>query len=143
MSKSTFISMRLGKRLLFLPKFFSLLILSVCMAGQVEAQESDRMVRIARIRVDPVRLVEYRAALKEQMSTAVRIEPGVLSYHAVADKKEPSRITILEVYMNRSAYESHIATPHFRKYKERVKDMVLELELVDVDEVASYGKMGL
>ena len=139
MSGSALMSMRLRKELKYFI-FFSFLVPSVCMTSPVEAQESDRMVRVARIRVDPVRLVEYRLALKEQMSTAVRLEPGVLSYQAVADRKDPSRITILEVYENRAAYESHVATPHFKKYKDAVKEMVLELELVDVDELASYRR---
>lgn len=41
-------------------------------------------------------------------------------------------MTILEIYADRAAYESHITTPHFRKYKEGTLDMVLSLELVDV-----------
>lgn len=30
----------------------------------------------------------------------------------------------------------HIQAPHFKKYKEAVKDMVLSLELIDVDLIA-------
>ena len=44
----------------------------------------------------------------------------------------PGQVTILEIYADRAAYESHITTPHFRKYKEGTLDMVLSLELVDV-----------
>jgi quinol monooxygenase YgiN len=76
------------------------------------------------------------------MSTAVRTETGVLSYHAVADKADPSRITILEVYADNRAYQSHIKTPHFLEYKARVKDWVLGLEMVDVNFVAVYKKPG-
>ena len=31
------------------------------------------------------------------------------------------------------AYESHLQTPHFRKYKQGTLSMVRELELVDVE----------
>lgn len=95
-------------------------------------QDKNQMVRLAKIKVDPLQLDKYNAALKEQMATAVRVESGVLTYYAVASKNEPTSITILEIYADSTAYNSHIMTPHFRKYKETVKDMVMSLELIDV-----------
>ncbi len=100
---------------------------------QLKAQNSNTMYRIAKIKVDSSQLENYKLALQEQMNTAIKLEPGVLSYTVVADKKEASAITIFEVYANGEAYQSHILTPHFKKYKETVKDMVLSLELIDTD----------
>ena len=107
------------------------------------AQEKIQMVRIAKIKVDPLQLQKYNIALKEQMTTAVRVEPGVLTYYAVADKKDPSIITILEIYADSAAYQSHITTTHFKKYKETVKDMVKSLELVDVTLIGSANKTAM
>jgi quinol monooxygenase YgiN len=98
------------------------------------------MYRIAKIKVDINQLEEYKVALKEQMNTAIKVEPGVLSYTVVADKKDLSLLTILEVYANLEAYQSHILTPHFKKYKEAVKDMVLSLELIDTELIESVHK---
>ena len=98
------------------------------------------MVRLAKITVDPAQLAEYNAALKLQMTTAVKLEPGVLTYYAVADKKEPSHITILEIYADIAAYQAHILTPHFKKYKATVQNMVKSLELVDVDLIGKAVK---
>ncbi len=98
------------------------------------------MVRLAKIKVDPAQLDKYNAALKEQMTTAIKVEPGVLTYYAVSDKKDPSSITILEIYADTSAYNLHITTPHFKKYKDVVKDMVKSLELVDVNIVGVAKK---
>jgi quinol monooxygenase YgiN len=106
--------------------------LTVLFNTKVMAQGKDQMVRLAKIKVDPLQLDKYNAALKEQMTTAIQVEPGVLTYYAVADKADPSNITILEIYADTSAYNSHITTAHFKKYKETVKDMVKALELVDV-----------
>ena len=75
------------------------------------------------------------------MNAAIKLEPGVLSYTAVADKKEPTSITIFEVYASLDAYQSHILTPHFKKYKETVRDMVLSLELIDTDLVLSANQL--
>ena len=85
-------------------------------------------------------LEKYKVALKEQMNTAIKVEPGVLSYTVVADKKDLSLITILEVYANLEAYQSHILTPHFKKYKDTVKDMVLSLELIDTELIERVHK---
>ena len=121
----------------------ALFVLTLLSGTKVMAQEKNQMVRLAKIKVDSAQLEKYNAALKEQMTTAVRVEPGVLTYYAVADKSDPSSITILEIYADTAAYNSHIQTPHFKKYKETVKGMVKSLELVDVTLIGSAKKPNL
>jgi quinol monooxygenase YgiN len=118
----------------------ALFIMTVLMYTSAHAQQKNQVVRLAKIQVDPARLESYKAALKEGIETAVRLEPGVLTYYAVADKNDPSHITILEIYADSAAYQSHIETPHFKKYKNAVKDMVKSLELVDVNLIAVATK---
>lgn len=122
---------------------FLLLAILLLPAVMGFTQDSSQMVRIAKIKVDPAQLGNYTQALKTQMASAIALEPGVLFYHAVADVKDPSRITILEIYANVEAYKAHILTPHFLTYKEKVKDMVKELILEDVKTVAKAQKQGL
>jgi len=76
-------------------------------------------------------LEEYNAYLKEEIEASMRLEPGVLVLYAVAEKERPHHVTILEIYVDEAAYKSHIATPHFQKYKKETLDMVQSLELVD------------
>ena len=89
--------------------------------------------RLARIVGAPAHLEPYNALLKEEIEAARGRDPGVLTLYATAEKKAPNRITILEIYADRAAYESHLQTPHFRKYKQGTLSMVRELELVDVE----------
>jgi len=112
---------------------FAVLIAATLAFSIKQSNPKEPMYRIAKIKVDPAQLDQYNAALKEQMTTAIAQEPGVLSYQAVANKKEPSEITILECYANTDAYKAHIETAHFKKYKETVKNMVTSLELQDVN----------
>ena len=91
----------------------------------------NNMVRLSRIIIDPERLEEYNAYLKEEIEVSMRLEPGVLVLYAVAEKERPNHVTILEIYADEAAYKSHIATPHFKKYKEGTLDMVQMLELID------------
>ena len=120
----------------------SVLFLGICtlISFNSNAQLKNRMYRIAKIKVDGNQLEQYKVALKEQMNTAIKVEPGVLSYTVVADKKDSSLITIMEVYANLDAYQSHILTPHFKKYKDTVKDMVLSLELIDTELIERVHK---
>ena len=124
-------------RLIIFTLFLSILnLFSFNSNGQVQ----NNMYRIAKIKVDVNQLDQYKVALKEQMNTAIKLEPGVLSYTVVADKNDASLITIMEVYANLEAYQSHILTPHFKKYKDTVKNMVLSLELIDTELIERVQK---
>ena len=95
--------------------------------------QKPQKVRLARIVVDSTRLDSYKALLKEGVEAAMRKEPGVLSLYAVFEKKKPNHLTILEVYADEAAYQAHLKTPHFLKYKNDTQDMVQSLELVDTN----------
>jgi len=90
-------------------------------------------VRLSLITVDSTRLDEYNAFLKEEIEASIRLEPGVLTLYAVAEKENPNKVVILEIYADESAYQQHIKTPHFLKYKEGTLDMVQSLELIDTN----------
>lgn len=92
----------------------------------------NNLVRLSKITVDPAQLDAYNTFLKEEIEASIRLEPGVLTLYATAEKEAPHKVTILEIYADRSAYESHLQTPHFQKYKQGTLSMVKELELVDV-----------
>ena len=94
----------------------------------------NNMVRLSRIIIDPERL-------EEEIEVSMRLEPGVLVLYAVAEKERPNHVTILEIYADEAAYKSHIATPHFKKYKEGTLDMVQMLELIDATPLIPGLKM--
>jgi len=111
----------------------TILIIATIFTNTAFGQSDEQMVRIAKLTIDPEQLIQYHEALKEGIEAAVRIEPGVLAYYAVADKGNPTEITILEVYANVDSYKAHIETPHFKKYKATTQNMVKSLKLIDVD----------
>jgi quinol monooxygenase YgiN len=122
------------------------LIFVACMlitfsSGKLSAQSKDHFMRVAKIKVDAAQVENYKAALKEGIETAVKVEPGVLTLYAVSDKNDATSITVFEIYQSEEAYKLHIETPHFKKYKETVKDMVRSLELTDVKPVAMSSKL--
>jgi len=118
-------------------------VLTILITSKNSMAQDHRIYRIAEIHIDSAQVDNYNAALKEQMTTAIAVEPGVLSYYAVSDKKDRSHITIFEIYADSAAYNAHIQTLHFRRYKEKVKDMVKSLTLQDVDVIGVSKKPGL
>lgn len=96
-----------------------------------EPMAEDGIVRLSKIEVRPEYLDEYMAFATEVGEISLRTEPGVLTMYAVAERENPCRITILETYASRAAYEKHIASAHFQKYKQGTLHMVRSLELID------------
>ena len=105
------------------------------------------LVRISEIRIEPNRLDEYKAILKEEAEASVRLEPGVISIFPMYERENPTEVRILEIYASRAAYQSHLGTPHFQKYKTTTLPMVKSLRLVDMEPLdpatmtTIFGKM--
>src|SRR5688572_15819825 len=90
------------------------------------------LVRISEIQIDPAHLEAYNALLQEEAEASVRLEPGVISIFPMYQRENPTEVRILEIYASRAAYESHIKSPHFQKYKSTTLPMVKSLKLVDM-----------
>lgn len=94
--------------------------------------QEDGIVRLSKIKVNSQYLDEYMKYAVEVGTISLQTEPGVLTMYAVSDKENPCNITILETYASQDAYRSHIASPHFQKYKQGTLHMVDSLILDDV-----------
>lgn len=118
--------------------YLILLLAGVFLYSTSTAQQP--YVRIAKIVVDSGQLESYKAFLAEGIETAVRVEPGVLRMYAVQDKLKPTHVTVFETYASKDAYDFHVQTSHFKKYKSGTLSMVKSLELVDVDPIIFKAK---
>ena len=96
-----------------------------------EEMAADGIVRLSKIEVYPQFVDEYIKYVTEVGEISLRTEPGVLTMYAVSEKENPCQITILETYASREAYDKHIASAHFQKYKQGTLHMVKSLELTD------------
>ena len=115
-------------------------VLAPFLYESASAQEKNQVVRLAKLQIDSAQVENFRAALKEGIETAVRVEPGVLTLYAVYERNNPTRVTVFEIYANEQAYKSHLETTHFKKYKSTTKEMVRSLELTDVVPIALGAK---
>ncbi|NOT93197.1 MAG: antibiotic biosynthesis monooxygenase [Ferruginibacter sp.] len=93
------------------------------------------MIRLSEIEIDSNYLKQYNSILQEEARASVQFEAGVIAIYPLYQKENPTQIRILEIYANREAYEAHLKTPHFQKYKTSTLKMVKFLKLVDMDNI--------
>lgn len=103
--------------------------------GIAHSQKNEMMIRIAEIEIHPQNLTEYKAILKEESEASIRLEPGVISIFPMYQKANPTQVRILEIYASREAYELHLKTPHFQKYKTTTLHMVKSLQLTEMEAI--------
>jgi quinol monooxygenase YgiN len=122
---------------------FLVLVMMLTSYGAVSARQKDMLVRISEIEIVPGYLDEYKAILKEESAASVKLEPGVIAIFPMFEKENPTRIRILEIYASREAYESHLKTPHFQRYKTTTLKMVKSLKLVDMEVIDAETMTGI
>lgn len=109
------------------------IVILFCMNNFAHAQQQEVMVRISEIEIHPQHLEEYKTILKHEAEASVRIEEGVIAIFPMFQKENPTQVRILEMYRDQQAYQSHLKTAHFLKYKTTTSNMVKSLKLVDMD----------
>ena len=98
------------------------------------------IVRIAELDIAPEQLDAYKLALKEEIETSIRVEPGVLTLYAVSLKEHPEQIRLFEMYKDAASYESHLQSPHFKAYKAQTQQMVKGLRLIETEPILLGSK---
>lgn len=117
-------------------RFLYLVFTSVFfISGSISAQKKEMMIRIAEIEIYPEHLSQYKAILKEESAASVKLEPGVLAIFPMYQKSDSTQIRIIEIYNDKEAYQAHLKTPHFQKYKTSTTKMVKTLKLVEMDAI--------
>lgn len=94
-----------------------------------ERQEGKMIVRLAEIEVYPEYLQEYLSYANEVDRLSVEREPGVICLFPMQSAEDSTRINILEIYASDAAYQQHLKTEHFQKYKQGTLHMVKSLKL--------------
>ena len=118
------------KQKLFLMLFA--LVLSVTAVAQetvTPVNDKTMIVRLAEIEVYPEHLQEYLKFAGEVDRLSVEREPGVVCLFPMQSAEDSTHIRILEIYASEEAYQSHIKTAHFLKYKQGTLHMVKSLKL--------------
>ncbi|MBX5493324.1 MAG: antibiotic biosynthesis monooxygenase [Chloroflexi bacterium] len=73
------------------------------------------VVLVARYIVQPGRMAEVEAALREMAAAVKRHEPGCSLYHVLRAREDPNVLLLIEHYADEAALAAHRATPHFQQ----------------------------
>ena len=95
----------------------------------IKNASQNMIVRIAEIEVYPQYLEEYLAFANEVDRLSIEREPGVICLYPMQSAEDSCQIRILEIYASEDAYQQHLKTPHFQKYKQGTLHMVKDLKL--------------
>ena len=95
----------------------------------VENTVQNMIVRIAEIEVYPQYLEEYLTFANEVDRLSIEREPGVICLYPMQSAEDSTKIRILEIYASEEAYQQHLKTDHFQKYKQGTLHMVKDLKL--------------
>ena len=87
------------------------------------------IVRLAEIEVYPKHLKEYLEFANEVDRLSMECEPGVVCLFPMQSAEDSTKIRILEIYASEEAYQQHLKTDHFQKYKQGTLHMVKSLNL--------------
>ena len=102
----------------------------------------NRYIRLAEVEIDPRQIDAFTTAVREVGQVSVRAEEGCLALYAVAERENPSRVRVFEIYRDSAAYEAHLQTPHFQKFRATTNSMVLSRKLLDATPVSLATKPG-
>ena len=94
-----------------------------------ESFNGKMIVRLAEIEVYPKHLKEYLEFANEVDRLSMEREPGVVCLFPMQSAEDSTRIRILEIYASEEAYQLHLKTDHFQKYKQGTLHMVKNLKL--------------
>ena len=98
-----------------------------------EVEDSGSMlVRISEIDIFPEYLDEYMKAALTVGANSVANEEGVICIYPMVQKRDETKVRILEIYRDMDAYRHHLTTPWFQTYKQGTLHMVKNLDLVDM-----------
>jgi quinol monooxygenase YgiN len=79
------------------------------------------------------RMQAFRKLMDENARASVRDEPGCSRFDVCADRKDPDRILLYEVYDDRAAFDAHLKTPHFAAFNEKSAPLVAAKTVMECD----------
>jgi (4S)-4-hydroxy-5-phosphonooxypentane-2,3-dione isomerase len=72
-------------------------------------------VLLVNIRIKPDNVDAFMKKCIDNAREA-RKEPGCRQFEVLADPKDRTKVVLFEIYDDDKAFETHQATPHFKKY---------------------------
>lgn len=79
-------------------------------------------VLLVSIQIKPVHRAAFIEAMLDDARGSVANEPGCLRFDVIQDHEDSNRLYLYEVYRDRAAFDAHLQTPHFIRWRDAVRD---------------------
>ncbi|MCT1926457.1 putative quinol monooxygenase [Staphylococcus pasteuri] len=89
------------------------------------------MIINAKIKILEEKRDEY-LKLMESLVEETRKEDGVLYYSHFEDVQERNTFVVVENYVDEAAINSHMESPHFQNFNNKVKEYVAEEPVIEI-----------
>lgn len=83
-----------------------------------------KTVLVVHVEVDPARRDEFLAIVHAHGAHSLEVEPGCERFEALVPEDRDDEVTLIEVYSDRAALQSHWDSAHMAAYRERVAGML-------------------
>jgi quinol monooxygenase YgiN len=105
----------------------------ILLAGRSAMAQDARsaFVRLADLEIAAAHVEAFRTAAAEHALATLGTEAGALALHSAAEKGSPTRVRVFEMYRDEAAYQAHLQTPHFQKFRAATASMIVERRLYD------------
>ncbi len=107
-------------------RIFSLLVLlGVTTLNGRAARESKNLYAITHVDIGGRGDILTQATeLIQQFAADSRKDPGVIRFEILQQDGHPNHFTIYEVWQTRQAFETHLAAPHTRQFREKLQPLL-------------------
>jgi autoinducer 2-degrading protein len=81
---------------------------------------------VVTLRVKPEMRERFLAGAEDDSTCSVRDEPGCLRFDVLQDTADPDRYFFYEVYRDEAAFQAHLQTPHFLRWRAASAEYLVE-----------------
>jgi (4S)-4-hydroxy-5-phosphonooxypentane-2,3-dione isomerase len=93
----------------------------------------DGFVIVVDFKIHAGQMQAFRKLIDDNARASVRDEPGCSRFDVCADRKDPDRIVLYEIYDDRAAFDAHLKTPHFAAFNEKSAPLVATKAVSECD----------
>ena len=90
---------------------------------------------VVTFRVAEGAMAAFLPAMTENARASLANEPGCHRFDVCTDPTRPGEVFLYELYTDRSAFDAHLASDHFKVFDARVADMIAAKEVRTYTEV--------
>jgi quinol monooxygenase YgiN len=93
---------------------------------------------IARLKIKPGNEAEVEKAASEMVAAVEANEPGALAYLMHRSQRDPTDVTVFEVYADSEAFSAHGQTPHMAKLQGKLAQLA-DLSAVKIQRLDRFA----